>query len=76
MSEFIKWSNENKNMQLDNNINTESDSEKSTVNSMPVNVCSSFVIEPVKEYMEYWSNEIDININIDLAPYIIRYFSI
>ena len=69
LSEFIKWSNENKNMQPDNNINTESDSEKSTVNSMPVNVCSSFVIEPVKEYMEYWSNEIDININIDLAPY-------
>ncbi|HMQ67794.1 MAG TPA: amino acid adenylation domain-containing protein [Ignavibacteria bacterium] len=69
LSEYIKWSNENKKMETEININKESVQEKSTVASMPVNVCSSFVTEPVKEYMEYWSNEIGIKIKIDIAPY-------
>jgi amino acid adenylation domain-containing protein/FkbH-like protein len=36
---------------------------------LPVNICASFVIEPVREYMEYWSKEFDLNINISIAPY-------
>ncbi len=36
---------------------------------IPVNICSSFVIEPVQEYMEYWSREFDLNLKISFAPY-------
>lgn len=37
--------------------------------AFPVNVCSSFVIEPVREYMEYWSKEFELNTKISIAPY-------
>jgi amino acid adenylation domain-containing protein/FkbH-like protein len=73
ISEFSEDKSGNVNMQLDNNTESENKKiEKSgspIVSAMPVNICSSFVIEPVLEYMEYWSNEIDINIKINFAPY-------
>ncbi len=58
--------------------NTEIQSESKTelkskteikMNSMPVNVCASFIIEPVKQYMEYWSNEFELNVNVEFTPY-------
>ena len=36
---------------------------------LSVNLCASFVIDPLQDYMEYWSNEIGINIQISFAPY-------
>ena len=36
---------------------------------LPLNICSSFVMEPVQEYVEYWSKEFDLNIKIAFAPY-------
>ncbi|HTI09034.1 MAG TPA: amino acid adenylation domain-containing protein [Puia sp.] len=32
-------------------------------------VSASFVIEPVQEYLEYWSRELNLNLNISIAPY-------
>ncbi|MBK8552369.1 MAG: amino acid adenylation domain-containing protein [Ignavibacteria bacterium] len=46
--------------------NIDSDSENS---KMPVNICASFIIEPVKEYMEYWAKEFELNIKVNIAPY-------
>ncbi|MBC7888347.1 MAG: amino acid adenylation domain-containing protein [Ferruginibacter sp.] len=37
--------------------------------ALPLNICASFVIEPVQEYVEYWSNEFELNIDVSLAPY-------
>lgn len=48
----------------------EYDNEPDTENSkMPVNICASFIIEPVKEYMEYWAKEFELNIKVNIAPY-------
>lgn len=38
-------------------------------NALPVHICSSFVAEPLTEYLEYWNNELDLNINVSFAPY-------
>src|SRR4028118_2242809 len=38
-------------------------------NALPVNLCASFVIEPLQDYLEYWSNEIGMNIQLSFAPY-------
>jgi amino acid adenylation domain-containing protein/FkbH-like protein len=47
---------------------------KSAVNdgpaqALPVNVCASFVAEPVEEYMEYWGTEFEMNLKVSFAPY-------
>ena len=34
-----------------------------------VTICTSFVAEPLKEYMEYWGKESDLGLKIDFAPY-------
>ncbi|MDQ6815149.1 MAG: HAD-IIIC family phosphatase, partial [Bacteroidota bacterium] len=36
---------------------------------LSVNVCASFIAEPLQEYMEYWSNELELNLQISFAPY-------
>ncbi|MEO6220978.1 MAG: HAD-IIIC family phosphatase, partial [Ginsengibacter sp.] len=36
---------------------------------LPVNICASFVAEPLQEYLEYWNKELDLNISITFAPY-------
>lgn len=36
---------------------------------LPVYVCSSFVAEPILDAMQYWSNELDLNIDVKFAPY-------
>lgn len=38
-------------------------------NLTEVVLCSSFVIDPVSEVMEYWNEEYDLNLSISLAPY-------
>jgi FkbH-like protein len=38
-------------------------------NALPVSLCASFVIEPLQDYLEYWSNEIGMNIQVSFAPY-------
>jgi FkbH-like protein len=63
LSQYGNWEKEKTNIKT-NDINTES--EKPT---MPVNICTSFVIEPVEEFMEYWSKEFELNIKINFAPY-------
>ena len=36
---------------------------------IPLNICSSFVMEPVQEFVEYWSNEFELNVKVSFAPY-------
>jgi amino acid adenylation domain-containing protein/FkbH-like protein len=36
---------------------------------LPLNICASFVLEPVKEFVEYWSNEFELNVAVSFAPY-------
>ena len=36
---------------------------------LDISICSSFVAEPLQEYMEYWSGELNINIKVNFAPY-------
>lgn len=36
---------------------------------LPVNICASFTIEPLQEYLEYWNNEMELNIQLNFAPY-------
>ncbi len=40
-----------------------------TIPEMPLHICSSFVMEPVQEFVEYWSNEFELNIKLSFAPY-------
>ncbi|OMP77238.1 hypothetical protein BW716_20680 [[Flexibacter] sp. ATCC 35208] len=35
----------------------------------PVNICSTFVAEPLEEYMQYWSQELEMGLQINFAPY-------
>ncbi|MEO6228748.1 MAG: amino acid adenylation domain-containing protein [Ferruginibacter sp.] len=43
--------------------------ESEVVTNLPLNICASFVLDPVQEYIEYWSNEVDLNIAVSMAPY-------
>ncbi|MEO8110617.1 MAG: amino acid adenylation domain-containing protein [Ginsengibacter sp.] len=36
---------------------------------LPVNICASFVAEPLKEILDYWDKELDLNIDVSFAPY-------
>ncbi|MBC7828704.1 MAG: amino acid adenylation domain-containing protein [Chitinophagaceae bacterium] len=36
---------------------------------IPVNICASFVAEPLQESLEYWSNELELPIKLAFAPY-------
>ncbi|HEV8084266.1 MAG TPA: amino acid adenylation domain-containing protein [Chitinophagaceae bacterium] len=36
---------------------------------MPVNICASFVAEPLQEFLDYWNKEIGLNIDVTFAPY-------
>ncbi|MEO8416351.1 MAG: HAD-IIIC family phosphatase, partial [Ginsengibacter sp.] len=36
---------------------------------LSLNICASFVIEPVEEFIEYWSKELELNIAVSFAPY-------
>lgn len=37
--------------------------------ALPVGVCASFVIEPIGEYVEYWGQEFELNLQVSFAPY-------
>ncbi len=41
----------------------------SLITAMPVNICASFVAEPLQEFLEYWNKEFNLNINVKFAPY-------
>jgi hypothetical protein len=45
------------------------DSDESTTAPIPLNICASFVIEPVQEFIEYWSKELELDISVSFAPY-------
>ena len=36
---------------------------------MSIDVCSSFVVEPLQEYIEYWAKELEIDVEVNFAPY-------
>jgi len=37
--------------------------------NFPVLICASFVAEPLKEYLEYWSEEYGLDLAVNFAPY-------
>jgi FkbH-like protein len=37
--------------------------------ALAVKVCSSFVMEPISEIFEYWNNELELNLELQFAPY-------
>lgn len=51
-----------------NDIVPDSEPEKDAV-LFPVNLCGSFVLEPMKEVLAYWSNEFEMNLQLNFAPY-------
>ena len=38
-------------------------------NPLSVTICSSFVAEPLQEYIDYWSGELSIDTKVNFAPY-------
>ncbi|MBD0284700.1 MAG: amino acid adenylation domain-containing protein, partial [Flavisolibacter sp.] len=64
LQEYLKWEVEKPNIV----INQEAQST-STEQVFSVNICASFVIEPVQEYIEYWSKEYELHVNVAFAPY-------
>lgn len=36
---------------------------------LQVNLCASFVIEPLEDYLNYWCKEFELPVNITLSPY-------
>jgi len=43
--------------------------QQATTPEIQLNVCASFVMEPVQEFVEYWSNEFELNVHLSFAPY-------
>ncbi len=37
--------------------------------SLQITICSSFVVKQLKDYIIYWSNELELNIEVTIAPY-------
>lgn len=35
----------------------------------PVNICASFVAEPLGEYLQYWNTEFEMELQVNFAPY-------
>lgn len=36
---------------------------------LKVSLCASFIVEPIQDYLIYWSKEFKMNISYDIAPY-------
>lgn len=43
--------------------------EPSPLAGLPVNICASFVAEPLEEYLNYWSRELNLDLQPRFAPY-------
>ena len=57
-------------MEEENNMSKNHMNESTaTVPEIPLNICASFVMEPVQEFVEYWSNELELNVQLSFAPY-------
>ena len=56
---------EEENIVSDNHMNETT----ATIPEIPLNICASFVVEPVQEFVEYWSNEMELNVRLSFAPY-------
>ena len=63
LSEYVNWKKEESFLPPD----TANDME--ALPALPLNICASFVMEPVQEYVQYWSNEFCLNIELSFAPY-------
>jgi amino acid adenylation domain-containing protein/FkbH-like protein len=56
-------------MNANQNEHLESTDQKPNTTPLSIYVCSSFVAEPILDAMEYWSNELELNIDVRFAPY-------
>ncbi|MEP6583182.1 MAG: amino acid adenylation domain-containing protein [Ginsengibacter sp.] len=36
---------------------------------LQINICASFVAEPLQQYLDYWNTELELNIKVHFAPY-------
>jgi len=64
LQEYGDWAEEN-NTLAENKM----DDPDETIPEMPLHICASFVMEPVQEFIEYWSNEFELNVKLSFAPY-------
>lgn len=48
---------------------TNENSNKNKINRVNFNICSTFIIEPIKDYLSFWLNNIEINNHINISPY-------
>lgn len=63
LTQYKKWEDEKSEMNI-----VENKTEQETP-ALPVNICASFVAEPVLEFMEYWGKEMELNFKVNFAPY-------
>ena len=47
----------------------ESEENNAPAETLSINICSSFVVEPLQEYIEYWAKELEIDVEVNFAPY-------
>ena len=50
-------------------VKIDTPSAKTNIPELPVHICSSFVAEPLKEFIDYWNKELELNFAISFAPY-------
>ena len=50
-------------------LTTETKQRELLNNPLSVTICSSFVADPLQEYIDYWSSELSIDTTINFAPY-------
>ncbi|MDQ6844661.1 MAG: amino acid adenylation domain-containing protein [Bacteroidota bacterium] len=62
--EYDQLDNEKQGIKLSDYQNAEDDHNK-----LNITICSSFVAEPLEEYMNYWNNELSLHLDIQFSPY-------
>ena len=63
LTQYGEWEKIKTEMNITNN------SSETQKPALPVNICATFVAEPVLEFMEYWGKELDLNFEVRFAPY-------
>ncbi|MEO6546899.1 MAG: amino acid adenylation domain-containing protein [Ferruginibacter sp.] len=64
LGEYGDWKDNNTSL-----TNKEGIAANNSNQSLALNIAASFVVEPMQEYIEYWSNEFELDVEVSFAPY-------
>jgi FkbH-like protein len=66
---LVSWLPNGEILKLKENTAITNNSEKIASKPLPINISATFVAEMLEEYVNFWSSEFDLNLQVNFAPY-------